>query len=76
MIVCHCHAVSDRTIRACIRSGARSAGAVARVCMAGRCCGGCAPALKELVEKERAALEIPASGLSSAPLLTNSKLLR
>ncbi|MDH5307229.1 MAG: (2Fe-2S)-binding protein [Myxococcales bacterium] len=52
MIVCHCKGISDRTIRDAVRAGARSCGQVARSCDAGRCCGGCAPVIRELIARE------------------------
>ena len=53
MIVCHCKAISDRTIRGVIRRGADSTREIARACGAGRVCGGCRPAIREVLEKER-----------------------
>ena len=55
MIVCHCKAVSDRTISKAIRGGASSPREVARACGAGRICGGCRPTVRELIEREREA---------------------
>jgi bacterioferritin-associated ferredoxin len=55
VIVCHCQAVSDREIRAAVRAGAADCEEVARACRAGRRCGGCRPAIHEIVEGERAA---------------------
>lgn len=52
MRVCHCHGVTDREIRACVKSGARSAEAVGRACGAGSSCGGCKPLVEHLVERE------------------------
>jgi len=52
MIVCHCHAVTDRAIRAAVREGARTRSEVAQACAAGLCCGGCAPAVDEILEAE------------------------
>lgn len=49
MLVCHCHRVTDRDIQACVAGGCRSASEVARVCRAGTGCGGCMPAVKEIV---------------------------
>ena len=49
MLVCHCHQVSDRTIRACIREGAETVAQVGERCGAGTSCGGCRPAVKELL---------------------------
>ena len=49
MLLCSCNAVSERTIRAAIASGARSPQEIARRCGAGARCGGCWPALYELL---------------------------
>ena len=54
MIVCHCQGLSDRAIREVIRRGAHSPREVARACHAGRCCGGCLPAVRELIATETA----------------------
>jgi bacterioferritin-associated ferredoxin len=54
MIVCHCHRVNDRTIRAAIQAGAQCEVGVAELCGAGSCCGGCIPAVIELIQEERA----------------------
>lgn len=56
MIVCHCHAVSDRTIRQAVREGAENRLDVARHCEAGGACRGCHEAIDEIVEAERAKL--------------------
>ncbi len=66
MIVCHCKGVSDRAIRAAIRGGARSCQQVGRTCEAGRCCKGCQPLIRELIEHESHARRTPA--LASALL--------
>jgi len=52
LIVCHCKAVSDHSIREAVRDGARSARQVSRACHAGRMCGGCHPAIREIIESE------------------------
>ena len=52
MIVCHCKAISDRSIRQAVREGARSPRQVARACEAGRRCGGCHPVIREIIESE------------------------
>ena len=52
MIVCHCQGVSDRQVRQAVREGARSVRQVARVCRAGRICGGCRPAICEIISSE------------------------
>ena len=53
MIICHCKAVSDRTIRKVIQHGADTPRAIARACGAGRNCGGCRPAVRDILEGER-----------------------
>jgi bacterioferritin-associated ferredoxin len=67
VIVCHCKAVSDSSIREAVRDGARSFRQVARACDAGRKCGGCRPAIRELIDDETRG-EVPATllPLSSA----------
>jgi bacterioferritin-associated ferredoxin len=50
MLICHCKRVTDSTIREAVKNGARSRGLVGRVCGAGTCCGGCLPAVDEIVE--------------------------
>ncbi len=52
MIVCHCHGVSDRSIREAVQEGARTCRQVARACRAGRACGGCRPVIHEIIERE------------------------
>ena len=54
MIICHCLQLSDRAIRGAIRSGACSREELAQACGAGGGCGGCKPALDELLREERA----------------------
>jgi len=53
MIICQCNGVSDRTIRKAVREGANNRSDVVRSCMAGTACGGCAPAIDEIIEVER-----------------------
>ena len=52
MIVCHCKAVTDRAIRLAVRGGARSHREVAQACSANMGCGGCAPAIDEIIASE------------------------
>jgi bacterioferritin-associated ferredoxin len=52
LIVCHCQGVSDRSIRQAVREGARSVRQIARVCRAGRMCGGCRPVICEIISSE------------------------
>ncbi|MDF3070526.1 MAG: domain protein (2Fe-2S)-binding domain protein [Polyangiaceae bacterium] len=53
MIVCHCHGVTDREIRACVQNGARSLGDVGDHCGASTGCGGCASLVADIVHGER-----------------------
>lgn len=53
MIVCHCLRLSDRALRCSIREGACSREELMEETGAGTCCGGCRPALDELLDEER-----------------------
>jgi nitrite reductase (NADH) large subunit len=53
MIICQCNGVSDRAIRKVIRDGASNRNDVVRACTAGTACGGCVPAIDEVIEAER-----------------------
>lgn len=59
MLVCHCFAVCDRTIREAIRNGACSAEAVATVCGAGAGCGGCQETVEDLLAAEVGPADAP-----------------
>jgi bacterioferritin-associated ferredoxin len=52
VIVCHCNAVTDRVIRKAVRNGARTRNDVVAACAANMSCGGCAPAIDEIIEAE------------------------
>ncbi len=52
MLVCHCNSVCEKQIRSTIRSGARCLDDVERACGAGGGCGGCSPAVEEILEHE------------------------
>ncbi len=52
MIVCHCRAVSDRVIRARIRQGATTLGALTAETGASNCCGGCEPTVSKILHEE------------------------
>jgi len=49
VIVCHCEAVDDRTVRSAILAGASDIGAVGERCRAGSDCGGCHRAIERLL---------------------------
>jgi bacterioferritin-associated ferredoxin len=52
VIVCHCNAMTDQTIRKAVRKGARTRNQVVEACSATMCCGGCTPAIDEIIEAE------------------------
>ena len=51
MIVCHCEAVNDKTVRTAVLSGAGDLGAVGERCGAGLNCGGCHRMLERLLRE-------------------------
>jgi bacterioferritin-associated ferredoxin len=51
MLVCHCRRVSDREIKAHLKSGAGTVRGVCKMSGAGTGCGGCMPVVKELVRE-------------------------
>ncbi|NRA32582.1 MAG: (2Fe-2S)-binding protein [Polyangiaceae bacterium] len=57
MIVCHCRAISDKTIRAHVRAGCDSRRSIASACGAGTDCGGCARTVSEVIVDESASAE-------------------
>ena len=52
MYVCSCRAVTDRDICGAIAEGACSLAEVARRCGAGITCGGCQPALRQMLTEQ------------------------
>jgi bacterioferritin-associated ferredoxin len=50
MVVCHCKAISDRTVDAVIASGATTVPEITARCTAGGGCGGCHRLLEVLLE--------------------------
>lgn len=63
MLICHCKKVMDSTIREAARNGARSRGLVGRVCGAGTGCGGCLPAVDEIIDDVRGESAVRSSRL-------------
>jgi bacterioferritin-associated ferredoxin len=62
MIVCHCHAVSDREVAAAAEQGARDVLDVAEACGAGSDCRGCHSRIEALLERMESRLALqPAS---------------
>lgn len=49
VLVCHCRAVYDRQIEAAALCGAGSVREVVAACGAGGVCGGCRPAIEEIL---------------------------
>jgi bacterioferritin-associated ferredoxin len=67
VIVCHCNGVSDRSIRRAVRGGASSCREIAQTCNAGTFCGGCRPAIAELIREEQSdAVAEAGAGLAAA----------
>jgi bacterioferritin-associated ferredoxin len=61
VIVCHCEAVSDRTVRAAIACGAHDVETVGERCHAGTDCGGCHRALERLLDEVQSSLLVSAT---------------
>ena len=51
MIICHCKGLNDREVAKAAREGAMTADDVGRFCAAGTECGGCRPAIEEIIAK-------------------------
>lgn len=49
MFVCHCKAVTDRTIRGLVNEGCTDVEELAEMCGAGDRCGSCIPYLEALI---------------------------
>lgn len=49
MMICHCLGVSDRAIRRAVADDARDLDSVAEACGAGAICGGCRPAVADVL---------------------------
>lgn len=50
MVLCHCEAVSDRTVDAAVASGAHTVADITARCRAGGGCGGCHASLQALID--------------------------
>lgn len=77
MIVCHCHGVTDREIRASVQQGARTCADVADHCGASTGCGGCQSLVAEIVAGERRRLTVvrsDRSDVTASPLACLSGL--
>ena len=49
MIICHCRGINDRTVHDAIDDGMETVEELAEICGTGSDCGGCRPALAELI---------------------------
>ncbi len=77
MLVCHCHAVSERAIRQAVRNGAVTRRAIARTSGAGRSCQGCVPAIDAILRSEARAQSAVAVAMATAkakPIPTSVEL--
>jgi bacterioferritin-associated ferredoxin len=59
MYVCSCLAVTDRTVKAAIASGATTVGDVIDRCRAGGRCGGCWPQLERMLDEHVTLVDDP-----------------
>ena len=66
MIVCSCHAVTDREIQRAARAGARTPCQVAEMCGAGSSCGGCREAVHELLSETHGELHLRTASVAFA----------
>ena len=51
MLICHCRQVSDRQIAEAAQLGAVTVGHVGKHCGAGTECGGCVPAIRQVLDE-------------------------
>ena len=56
-MICHCRAVRDRAIVKAVQRGATSMREVQDVCGANTMCGGCEPAVAEIIEQVMASAD-------------------
>jgi bacterioferritin-associated ferredoxin len=66
VLVCHCAAVSDRSVRDAIESGARLEEEIAARCGAASRCGGCLPEVRRLLDEHGQPLETVAAATAAA----------
>jgi bacterioferritin-associated ferredoxin len=58
MYVCHCMAVSDRSVNAAVCAGARTVEDITDMCHAGGGCGGCHSVLQSMLDAVEANAEL------------------
>lgn len=59
MIVCHCAVISDREVRDHLAAGVQDLDGLTAGCGVAANCGGCLPALEELLEEAALAIADP-----------------
>lgn len=59
MLVCHCHGITDREIRAQVRAGCTTVKQLTQRCQAATGCRGCAKLVRQLVLHEALECELP-----------------
>jgi len=64
MLICHCQVISNQAIQQAVDAGARTVGQVGRANGAGTCCGGCVPAIAELIENRMTSRPLPVMRLA------------
>jgi bacterioferritin-associated ferredoxin len=75
VLVCHCKAVCDRTIRQCVRGGDASSVEEVGLCTgAGTRCGGCHESIEDILEEEQLTSAVlteapPGPGLRRLPVI-------
>ncbi len=67
MLVCLCHPISDRALKAVIDEGARTVRDVAMTCRAGAGCGACKRAIAQMIQERSSALPASSSAGACAP---------
>jgi len=64
VLVCHCRAVNDRQIENAALCGAGSVREIVSACGAGGVCGGCRPAIQEILDEALVALPATRSAVA------------
>ena len=54
VLICHCHGITESRIRQIARTCQPKLREVAKACGAGTVCGGCRPAIREILADEKA----------------------
>lgn len=59
MIVCSCHAATDRTVRACVSMGDETVDEIGARCGAGTDCGSCRPVIEQILDEASTPVPFP-----------------